>query len=75
MRTAHLAGVLALSAVITMQAQNIEIPFQKFTLPNGLTVIVHEDHKAPIVALNVWYHVGSKMRSREKPASLTCLSI
>jgi zinc protease len=47
-----------------MQAQHIEIPFQKFTLPNGLTVIVHEDHKAPIVALNVWYHVGSK---NEKP--------
>ena len=29
-------------------------------LPNGLTVLVHEDHKAPIVAVNVWYHVGSK---------------
>ena len=29
-------------------------------LPNGLTLIVHEDHKAPIVAVNVWYHVGSK---------------
>lgn len=64
MRTTLVAGVLALSAVITMQAQHIEIPFQKFTLPNGLTVIVHEDHKAPIVALNVWYHVGSK---NEKP--------
>jgi zinc protease len=33
-------------------------------LPNGLTLIVHEDHKAPIVAVNVWYHVGSK---NEKP--------
>ncbi|HKO96503.1 MAG TPA: pitrilysin family protein [Pyrinomonadaceae bacterium] len=41
-----------------------EIPFEKFVLPNGLTVIVHEDHKAPIVAVNVWYHVGSK---NEKP--------
>jgi zinc protease len=29
-------------------------------LPNGLTLIIHEDHKAPIVAVNVWYHVGSK---------------
>ncbi len=46
------------------EAQHIEIPFQTFTLSNGLTVIVHEDHKAPIVALNVWYHVGSK---NEKP--------
>ena len=41
-----------------------DIPYQKFVLPNGLTVIVHEDHKAPIVAVNVWYHVGSK---NEKP--------
>jgi zinc protease len=38
----------------------IDIPFKKFTLSNGLTLIVHEDHKAPIVAFNVWYHVGSK---------------
>ncbi len=38
----------------------IDIPFQKFVLDNGLTLIVHEDHKAPIVAVNVWYHVGSK---------------
>jgi zinc protease len=38
----------------------IEIPYQRFVLTNGLTVIVHEDHKAPIVAVNVWYHVGSK---------------
>ena len=42
----------------------IDIPFQKFVLKNGLTLIVHEDHKAPIVAVNVWYHVGSK---NEKP--------
>jgi zinc protease len=42
----------------------LEIPFQRFVLPNGLTLIVHEDHKAPIVAVNVWYHVGSK---NEKP--------
>ena len=45
-------------------AAKIDIPFQKFTLDNGLTLIVHEDHKAPIVAFNVWYHVGSK---NEKP--------
>ena len=36
------------------------IPYEKFTLANGLTVIVHTDRKAPIVAVNVWYHVGSK---------------
>ena len=38
----------------------VDIPYQQFTLPNGLQVVVHEDHKAPIVAVNVWYHVGSK---------------
>ncbi len=37
-----------------------DIPYTKFVLDNGLTVLVHEDHKAPIVAVNVWYHVGSK---------------
>src|SRR3954466_3954330 len=37
-----------------------DIPYTKFTLKNGLTLLVHEDHKAPIAAVNVWYHVGSK---------------
>ncbi len=38
----------------------VDIPYEQFTLPNGLRVIVHTDRKAPIVAVNVWYHVGSK---------------
>jgi zinc protease len=38
----------------------VRIPFTKQTLPNGLDVIVHEDHHAPLVAVSVWYHVGSK---------------
>ncbi|GAA0710987.1 pitrilysin family protein [Dokdonella soli] len=37
----------------------IDIPFARFTLPNGLTVVVSEDHKAPVIAVSVWYHVGS----------------
>jgi zinc protease len=41
-------------------AQDLEIPFEEFYLDNGLRVIVHEDRKAPIVAVTVWYHVGSK---------------
>jgi zinc protease len=50
-------------------AKGVDIPipdikYTKFTLKNGLTVLVHEDHKAPIVAVNTWYHVGSK---NEKP--------
>ena len=43
--------------------KDIEIPeikFDKFILDNGLTVVVHEDRKVPMVAVNVWYHVGSK---------------
>jgi len=38
----------------------VDIPFRKVVLDNGLTVIVHEDHKTPIVNVTVWYHVGSK---------------
>jgi zinc protease len=41
-------------------SEKIQVPFEKFVLANGLTVLVHEDDKAPIVAVGVWYHVGSK---------------
>ena len=47
-----------------MHFSNLVIPYEQFTLDNGLTVVVHEDHKTPVVAVNVWYHVGSK---NEKP--------
>jgi zinc protease len=57
-----LAALLAAAGLA--QTLNVDIPFQKFVLDNGLTVIVTEDHKAPIVAVNIWYHVGSK---NEKP--------
>ncbi|WP_447753238.1 M16 family metallopeptidase [Sphingopyxis fribergensis] len=39
---------------------NIDVPAKKFVLSNGLTLIVHEDRSAPLVAVNIWYHVGSK---------------
>jgi zinc protease len=39
---------------------SLAIPHQRRTLANGLDVIVHEDHQVPIVAVNLWYHVGSK---------------
>ncbi len=42
----------------------IEIPFEKYILPNGLQVILHEDHSVPLISTNIWYHVGS---AREKP--------
>jgi zinc protease len=55
------AGLLFIMCrALLAQGVDIDIPYQKFVLKNGLTVLVHEDHKAPIVAVNVWYHVGSK---------------
>lgn len=42
------------------QLPDVSLPYEQFTLSNGLRVVVHEDHKAPIVAVSVWYHVGSK---------------
>ena len=53
-------GFVSASAFAAPASAGIDIPYTQFTLPNGLTVIVHEDHKAPIVAVNLWYHVGSK---------------
>jgi zinc protease len=38
----------------------LSVPYTRTTLPNGLDVIVHEDRRMPLVAVNVWYHVGSK---------------
>jgi len=58
---AFVIGLVVLAApFLAAQTSKVDIPFQKFVLDNGLTLIVHEDHKAPIVAFNVWYHVGSK---------------
>ena len=53
------AGVFALGAGSAVASATPDIPYTRFTLPNGLTVVVSEDHKAPIVAVSVWYHVGS----------------
>ena len=44
----------------------VQIPYEKFELDNGLTVIVHEDRKAPIVGVAVWYNVGSKDEPKGK---------
>jgi zinc protease len=52
---------LGLAAALPLPAAPVvDIPYQEFRLDNGLRVIVHEDRKAPIVAVNIWYHVGSK---------------
>src|SRR6187455_3695627 len=42
----------------------LQVPYQQFTLGNGLNVILHQDKRVPVVAVNVWYHVGS---ANEKP--------
>ena len=64
------AGVLVPAAISAQPASQpvapsrlvptADIKFQTFTLPNGLTVVVHEDRKAPVVAVHAWYNVGSK---------------
>ncbi len=51
---------LALLSFNSANASDIDIDFTEFTLDNGLRLIIHEDRKAPIVAVNLWYHVGSK---------------
>src|SRR5262245_31370320 len=53
-------AVLACALSCPALAKDPDIPFAEFRLDNGLRVIVHEDHKAPIVAVTIWYHVGSK---------------
>ncbi len=54
-------------APVASLVKAVDIPYSQFTLPNGLRVIVHEDRKAPIVAVSVWYHIGSK----DEPAGKT----
>ncbi|RYZ73353.1 MAG: insulinase family protein, partial [Lysobacteraceae bacterium] len=62
-----LSTALAGLAISPQQAQakgadssQVQIKYDEFTLANGLRVIVHTDRKAPVVAVNLWYHVGSK---------------
>ena len=53
-------------APVSQLVRRVDIPYEQFTLPNGLRVIVHEDRKAPVVAVSVWYHVGSKDEPKGK---------
>lgn len=54
-------------ATVAELLEGVEIPYERFMLDNGLTVLVHEDRKAPIVAIAAWYNVGSK----DEPAGQT----
>ena len=62
MRRAYpaLFAAALLAAAPAAYASEIDLPYERFVLDNGLRVVVHEDRKAPLVAVSVWYHVGSK---------------
>lgn len=60
-RLAALPLLLALATALP--AQQLDIPYRQHVLANGLTLLVHEERSAPIVAVNLWYHVGSKDES------------
>jgi len=59
-----LIGPSPMSGPAALQAQALTVPYTQFTLPNGLNVILHRDTSVPVVAVNLWYHVGS---SHERP--------
>ena len=59
-----LLALVLTASVAAAGETGISVPYTRFTLPNGLTVILHEDHTTPTVSVNVYYHVGS---GREKP--------
>ena len=56
---APLAAQAPASAAGAGAAAPLRVPYVIDTLANGLTLIVHEDHSAPVVTVNTWYHVGS----------------
>ena len=51
--------IVLLAGTCALAATEPSIPYQEFTLPNGLRVLLSEDHRAPQVTVNVWYHVGA----------------
>ena len=53
-------AISAKPASVAALVKAVDIPYESFTLDNGLRVIVHTDRKAPVVAVSVWYHIGSK---------------
>ena len=64
--TAHAPALAQTPAPVSKLVDAVNIPHEKFTLDNGLTVLVHEDRKAPIVAVSIWYGVGSKNEPKGK---------
>lgn len=60
------APALPAAAPVSDLIRAVDIPFQQFTLKNGLRVVVHTDRKAPVVAVSIWYDVGSKHEPKGK---------
>jgi zinc protease len=79
-RTVLVSALVGLASIVTVATQSkpaapvpapptapdLNLDYERFTLPNGLRVIVHEDRKAPVVAVSIWYHVGSKNEPQGK---------
>ena len=59
-----LISIFLIISLLFCNNKQLKIEFEKYTLTNGLDVIIHEDHSIPMVSVNVWYHVVSK---NEKP--------
>lgn len=57
---------LPTQASLAKLSDSVRIPYETFTLPNGLRVLVHTDRKAPVVAVSVWYDIGSKQEPKGK---------
>jgi zinc protease len=57
--SSQVAAQTKLVEKITRQGSELVIPYEKYLLPNGLTLVVHEDHSDPVVQVDVTYHVGS----------------
>jgi predicted Zn-dependent peptidase len=66
MAPAIAAPGVAAPAPLSSLISAVDIPYQQFTLENGLRVIVHTDRKAPVVAVSIWYHVGSRFEPQGK---------
>src|SRR5439155_2584534 len=62
--SAALLGVFPVYPSIRLSAQSLRVPYHSFTLPNGLQVLLHEDHSVPLVTVKIWYHVRSAHAKR-----------
>ena len=73
------ASVINILFIISIQASSLaelpEIKYESFKLDNGLTVIVHEDKKVPMVAVNVWYHMEPTLSLPRYAVAWMCESL